>query len=84
MELNSPEDMETLQNIIRSRSEEAGGISIDMSEVQGMNLATFNALVVLYVRLRRMGKKVKFVNCQTPKMKELISKTQFSHVFQSS
>ncbi|MFA0963379.1 STAS domain-containing protein [Roseivirga sp. BDSF3-8] len=81
--LDRPSDMDYLNEVIVSRSRESSSITIDLEDVDTINLATFNSLIVLYVKLRRMGKSVRFTNCHAPRVKDLITKTHFSHVFYS-
>lgn len=75
------EDLEILKSMINSRLEQVKNFKINMEDIDGINLASFNSLVKLYVQLKRLNRGVSFINCSSPKMKDLISKTQLSDVF---
>ncbi|MGB3468036.1 MAG: STAS domain-containing protein [Cyclobacteriaceae bacterium] len=81
--LTVPDDTVSLESIINSRFRETSSFRIDLGNVHNINLASFNALVRLYMKYNRAGKEVVYVNCHSDKIKHLIAKTQFYHVFNS-
>ena len=81
--LDSREDIEALDGVIQSRMAQANRFKVNMEEVTSINLARFNSLIKLYVKMKRNNKDISFINCRSPKILDLISKTQFSNVFKS-
>ncbi len=79
--LKQPNDLLMLEEIIETRIDEIKLFSVNLEKIEEINLATFNALVKLYVKLKRMGKELVYINCHSPSLKLLIQKTQLKNVF---
>ncbi len=79
--LKQPGDLASLENMINSRLNEAANFKISLENIDYINLANFNALVRLYMKLTRTGKDILYINCYSEKIKTFITKTQFHHVF---
>ncbi len=79
--LKQPGDLGQLETIIETRINEFTDFKISLENIEHINLANFNALIRLYMKLTRTGKNIHDVNCYSEKMKAYIHKTQFNHVF---
>lgn len=79
--LKQPGDLGQLANMIDSRIDESTDFKISLENIEYINLANFNALIKLYMKLIREGKNIEYVNCSSDKIKMFITKTQFYHVF---
>ena len=80
-DIMQPSDWNDLVSIVSSRAMEAQDFRIDMEKCREIDLAQFNALVMLYVKLRTQRKQLSYVNCSHPSIQKFINKTQFDHVF---
>jgi len=56
-------------------------IQVCCEGVDKVDLAGFNALVTVYMAATRAHKSLRYINCSQPKLVDLISQTQFNHVF---
>lgn len=56
-------------------------IKVCCKAVNKVDLAGFNALVTVYMAATRANKSLQYINCTQPKLVDLISQTQFNHVF---
>ena len=79
-DLNEEIEFEEFKNILNSRQE--GSFCIDLEETSQMNLSKFNALVKLYVGLRRAGRSLCYANLHDS-VRFFVDKTNFHHVFNS-
>ena len=79
--LKQPGDLGTISKMINTRVVETAHFDINMEDIDHISLASFNALVKLYVKLKRMGKGLTYIKCHSERMKALIHKTQLSNVF---
>ena len=80
-DISCEDSMETLQNIIQSRLKDVDGFTISLENTSKINLASFNQIVRLYMKLKRMNKSLVFNHCSDMKLLNLISKTKLTHVF---
>lgn len=78
--LGDQAEFKEFRDMIATRRENCKGFQIDLSDTEDMNLSQFNALVMLYVELRRAGIYLQYAN---PKgqVKNFVDKTNFHHVF---
>ncbi|PIB34745.1 hypothetical protein BFP72_04645 [Reichenbachiella sp. 5M10] len=76
-----PSNWKELVSMVSSRAIDAKEFRINMEKCKKIDLAQFNALVMLYVKLRRQHREVKYTNCSHPSIQKFIQKTQFDHVF---
>lgn len=74
-------DVQFITQVIKSRKAEADEFQVNMEEVEGVDLASFNALVKLYVEVKRLDKDMTYVNCNNQKLQNFIDKTHFTDVF---
>lgn len=56
-------------------------IEVCCKKVDKVDLAGFNALLVVHMSAMRSNKSLKYINCTEPKLIDFISQTQFDHVF---
>lgn len=82
--LKQPGDLGSIENIIQTRIHETVDFQISLENIEYINLANFNALIRLYMKLTRTGKNIRYINCTSEKVKLFIQKTQFYHVFSTS
>lgn len=77
----------TSENLFQIKQQLSGSIEmgteieICCKNVNKVDLAGFNALVVLHMIARRANKSLKYINCAEPKLVDFVSQTQFNHVF---
>lgn len=76
-------ELSELRKILLSRKDEASSFSICLEKTKKTDLAQFNALVAIYVKLKRLNKSLQFQNCKDDSLKNFVRKTQFDHVFTS-
>ena len=74
------QEFDEFRNILSSREEEGAGFEVNLEDTREMNLSKFNALVKLYVSLRRAGKYLHYNNFDES-VKNFVDKTNFHHVF---
>lgn len=79
--LKQPGDLNALERIISTRIHETPDFQISLENIDYINLANFNALIRLYMKLTRTGKNIQYINCSSEKIRLFIQKTQFYHVF---
>ena len=82
--LTKPGDLSILENMISTRIHETVDFQISLEKIDYINLANFTALIKLYVKLTRIGKNIKYINCSSEKIRFLIHKTQFHTIFSIS
>jgi len=79
--LRQPKDLALLENMLNSRINESTQFNISLENIEHINLANFNALIKLYMKITRTGKGIKFIHCKSDKIRSFINKTQLRHVF---
>jgi len=80
-DISNETELEELKAIIYSRFSDANMFKICLKQASRVDLSLFNSLVSIHMTLKRMNKLVLFENCECENLKNLISKTQFHHVF---
>jgi len=76
--LNEEYEFDELINTVNSRK--AADFHIDLEQTTKINLSKFNALIKLYVNMRREGRNLCYSNMQVS-IRHLVDKTNFHHVF---
>jgi len=72
-----------LLSMVSSRMSDTELFDIDLSNIGAVDLAQFNALLMLAVKVKRVNKKLTYRGCTEPTLTNLINKTKFDHVFTS-
>lgn len=79
--ISEQSDVQYITEVIESRKKEVDEFQVNMEEVSGIDLASFNALVKLYVQVKRLNKGMVYINCNNQKLQNFIDKTHFTDVF---
>jgi hypothetical protein len=80
-DLSKAKEWDRFVNTLESRSAEANDFEVDMEFLTEIDLAHFNAMIMLYVKMRRLNKRLTYSNVKSATLKNLVSKTLFNHVF---
>jgi len=78
---NRAEFTELIQ-MIESQDSNTNNLDVNLENTNKINLAQFNTLVSLYVKLKRSGIKLTYKNFGQS-VKNFVDKTNFHHVFQA-
>lgn len=81
-DVSQQQELIELKRVLFSRMKDAKTFNISLENTKGIDLAQFNALIKVYVSLKRMGKRVIYSNCKDQGLTNLIYKTNFDHVFE--
>ena len=74
------QEFEEFKKTLLSRQQEGSAFAVNLEETLEMNLSRFNALVKLYVVLRRANKHLTYSHLTKP-VAQYANKTRFDHVF---
>lgn len=75
------ERLHEIKNQLAVSIQNGQSIQVCCERVDKVDLAGFNALVTVYMAATRANKSLRFINCSQAKLVDLISQTQFNHVF---
>lgn len=73
-------EFEEFRNALMSREREAELFEVNLEETLEMSLSKFNAMIRLYVSMRRIGKMLQYHNFNDT-VANFVDKTRFHHVF---
>ena len=79
--LSQKSDVQVLEQMLLTRTNESDYFEVNLEYVEHINLAMFNALIKLYMKFIRRGQQLQYTGCQSVQLHALISKTRFQNVF---
>lgn len=80
-DLSKPKEWDGFVHTLNSRMSETDHFEVDMENLSELDLAHFNAMIMVYVKMRRMNKRLSYHNLKSATLRNLVSKTHFYHVF---
>ena len=80
-DISNPSAWNDCLKSLHCRAAMADELVINLDQLTAIDLAHFNSLLMVYTQFRWMGKKLTYKNCQLKELRNLIDKTNFTHVF---
>ena len=80
-DLNDTQGIDELMKTVKSRMTGIEGLEISLSQIEKVNLSTFNRLIKFYMHMTRHFVNVIFCDCDNERLISLAKKTKFDHVF---